>query len=203
MNENKIQGVIQFSPIRSGSTLVFNIIKNIFLKTQKNHSFNYQNNILYFISIRHPYNSIISSALRYNEELNKNNIEKYINEYLKNGGKVLANENLNRDNIILFYYEEFVDDINYIFNIIENKFDINLSIKLKNRLIEELNINNITKISEKYKDFNEYDKNTHIHGNHISKYKGKTDYKELLNEELINILKNKSDLNKIIEKYYS
>lgn len=202
MYERKIQGVIQFSPIRSGSTLVFNIIKNIFLKTQKKHNFNYENNILYFISIRHPYNSIISSALRYNEELNKNNIEKHINEYLKFGGKVLADENLNRDNIVLFYYEKFIDDINYIFNIIENKLNINLSINLKNKLIEELDINSIIKYSEKYNGFKEYDKNNHIHGNHISKYKGKTDYKELLNEELINILKNNSDLNKIIEKYY-
>ncbi len=203
MNEIRIKEVIEFSPIRSGSTLLYNILKKIFNKVDKSHYFNYKNNILYFISIRHPYNSIISSALRYNEELNKNNIEKHINEYLKNGGKVLANENLNRDNIILFYYEEFVDDINYIFNIIEKKFDINLHIDLKNRLIEDVNIDNMTKISEKFKDFNEYDKNTHIHGNHISKYKGKTDYKELLNEELINILKNNSDLNKIIEKYYS
>ena len=63
--------LIQFSPIRSGSTLVFNILQFLGKKSKKEHDkYIYRDNNKYIVTIRHPYNSIISSIMRYNKEIN-------------------------------------------------------------------------------------------------------------------------------------
>ena len=59
---------------------------------------------------------------------------------------------------------------------------------------------------EKILEFSNYElnnKETHIHGNHISKYKGKTNWEDLLTEEQVQFLESFEGLNQIIQKYYS
>ena len=57
--------IIQFSPIRSGSTLIYNYLLELGYKARKSHLYKNNNKNYYIITIRHPYNSIISSILRY------------------------------------------------------------------------------------------------------------------------------------------
>ena len=58
--------IIIFSCPRTGSTLVYNLVKEVFdtYTVEKIHKIDkFDNEILYIIPIRHPYNSIISIGL--------------------------------------------------------------------------------------------------------------------------------------------
>lgn len=200
INYNKI---VQFSPIRSGSTLVYNILKNIFVdeKIEKMHNFKYRKGFFYVIAIRHPYNSIISSILRYGLKINEETIEKQLNQYLENGGNDIINKNLKENNIITFMYQDFKNNFEIIYNKLEEKLNINISSELREKINKLMKIDNVIKIASKFDNFGGFDKNNHIHGNHISKYKGETDYKQILTENQLNILKTNDNLNMIIKKF--
>jgi len=196
--------IFQFSPIRTGSTLVYNILKQIFnVPIIKEHKYSNRKNVYYITTIRHPYNSIISSIMRYNEEINKKTLEKAINEYLEYGGLYLiTNEFINNNKILILKYEDFNNNNIYIINKLCEFFHF----KIKKEYAEKI-INNFSKdiVLDKisgFKDFNEYCEDTHLHGNHINKYKGNTDYKKILSPELIDILNKNIDLQKIINHYY-
>lgn len=195
--------IIQFSPIRSGSTIVYNIIKELTLnniKVSKEHTlFKINENILYIITIRHPYNSIISYLMAFKKDINDDNLIDAIDIYLNNGGKSLLNINVENENILILYYIKFINNHKYIYDILIEK------LKLKNTInnidYNKFKIENIIKIISKFETFHEYDKETHFHGCHISKYKGETDYKKILNETQIKILNNNKILNEIILKF--
>jgi tRNA G10 N-methylase Trm11 len=201
------------SPIRSGSTLVYNIIKKIFTNKQiiKLHSFLYNPEWFYFITIRHPYNSIISTLLKNtskkdNKRFSKKNLNLAINEYIKSMNTFLLKTDFN--NVIILKYEKFHENYDYIFDRLQRK--LNIIIVNREQIIEDLSINNVKKYINDFnkknnleEDFKNYDKTTHFHSNHISKYNGKTDYKKILKNqpELLNILKSNSMLNMFIKKF--
>ncbi len=196
--------IMQFGVIRSGSTLVYNILRHLFERVYKTHSVNYNENDLYILTIRHPYNCIISSILRFNQEINLENLQKHIDIFfdLNSGARYMLDLEIDKPNIILMYYEDFVDNNDYIFDTLIRKLNIKIDDDFRNKIKQTTCIENVKKISNNLGDFGTWDINTHIHGNHISKFNGKTDYKELLNEEEINLLKSNDNLNKLIDKFY-
>lgn len=195
--------ITQFSPIRSGSTLLYNIIRELENNCIKQHKYTYNKNNNYIITIRHPYNSIISSCLRLNLEINNKNLINHINKYIKNGGSCIANNDLNKPNICILFYEKFNNNYDYIFDSLELFFNKKYKDEKKKNICKKFSIENVKKIISKYNNFEEYDRVTHLHGNHISKYNGETNYKEILNDEQIKILEDNKILQKIINKYYS
>ena len=66
---------IQFSPIRSGSTLIYNYLKELNKNPYKIHYYTYNKNNKYIITIRHPYNSIISKLNIFNEEITETSLK--------------------------------------------------------------------------------------------------------------------------------
>lgn len=196
----KSKNIIQFSPIRSGSTLVYNILRE-FSNVRKTHNISVKNGQLYVITYRHPYNCIISSLLRNEKKINSLNIKSEISEYLKNGGKDLLENDLLKKNILLLQYEEFFNNYEVIYNKLENFLNINIDENKKIELSKKYHITNVKKMTNKYKTFKEYDKTTHLHGKHISEYDGQTDYKKILSENDIYSLKENKSLNEIIKKF--
>ena len=81
-------------------------------------------------------------------------------------------------------------------------FDEKYGDDIRNEIKIKFSIENVKKITEKYKTFAEYDSVTNWHGNHISSYNGETDFNNLLNKEELNILKQNNTLTKIIDKFY-
>ena len=120
MNFNNI---IIFSPPRTGSTLVYNIFKSVFTDKviTKTHDFVYNINDLFVVTIRHPYNCILS-ILMCNEETtdpvnNNNNLTNATNNFMKYGGKDYINNITNIltcKNIIVLNYDKFIHNYDYI-----------------------------------------------------------------------------------------
>ena len=88
-----------------------------------------------------------------------------------------------------------------IYNKLEKFLNINIDENKKIELSKKYHITNVKKITNKYKTFKEYDKTTHLHGKHISEYDGQTDYKKILSENDIYVLKENKSLNEIIKKF--
>lgn len=197
--------IIQFSPIRSGSTLVYNYLLELGYEPTKKHNYIYSNKNQYIITIRHPYNSIISSILRYEQDINVTTIKNQIDEYLRIGGEYLVTNNFTGNNHCILFYENFLNNHDLILNELELFFNKTFKSELKQKIKYKLEINNVksTIIKNGYTKFSSYDRKTHFHGKHISEFNGEIDYKKILNKDELNVLEKNKKLSIIIQKYYN
>ena len=78
--------------------------------------------------------------------------------------------------------------MDFLLNSIENYFNININQNKRAELKKKYKILNVKDSLEKFKSFNEFDEQTHFHGNHISKYLGTPNYyKNLLPQTIKDI----------------
>jgi hypothetical protein len=139
-------------------------------------------------------------------KITEHDIELYTDMYLREGGESMSNQDMKRKNILIMFYEEFRNNFENIFKCLEVFLKDNHLIKghidqdKKDIINSTLNIDSVYKICSKYKTFEEYD-SSGWHGNHISKYKGDTNFRKLLTNKQISILQRNNILNKIISKF--
>ena len=196
-------------PIRSGTTLVFNIINeiienlNLNIEVIKGHRWDieHQNkNSLYIVCCRNPYDSMISFLEIYDLPYNINNFKKACIEIEK--GVKWALDNISETNFLFLNYNKFTNNYTYIFDFFEKKTDIKVTLELYNKIFHKFNINNVKKSISKFKSFQEYDTKNHFHGKHISKFNGNTKYKNILDSETITTIKSENPLfEKFIEEF--
>lgn len=185
--------IIQYSPVRSGSTLLYNILKMIFIdNVYKAHHLEdpNKNNIRYIMTtFRHPFDCVISLTQINTIKPSFEDYKKNVSVYLKNGGNNMFDnfqKVLTHKKIIWFKYEDFVNDFEYIFNKIQKETKMEIIEKKRKEIEDILNIEKVNKYIQKFKDFSEYDRNSHFHGNHISKDKGEINrYRKYLSEDQI------------------
>ena len=188
----------QFSPIRTGSTLIYNFIKKCGRPVSKLHNLEGVSSSV-VSTIRHPYNSIISAILRLEKPIDFPSLKYCTNEYLGHGGIDFLN--LPNKSIVL-RYEDFTQYPLDAFSFLNQKLNLGKTSEELESLVEELSLDNMLKIQNQHENFYTWDKDTKIHGNHISKYRGKTNWKEILTSSQIEYLQTITELNQIIEKYY-
>jgi len=207
-NYNK---VMQISPHRTGSTLVYNILRYLFedgrnlsssgfnnknhkvIKSHVTYHFNFDREI-YFVTIRDPLESFYSwctaHSIKENDEKFISHIEediecwKEINSLLKKKKKV-----------VVLRYEEFVKDTNIIFDAIEKAFSINIDKSDKDFLTKTLSKENVLAFSKQIPSFSRADPCTNIHGKHIQE-------KTIINTSLQNAIKKRLlTCNKIFRRW--
>tara|TARA_B110000459_G_C16459700_1_gene424587 strand:+ start:30 stop:671 length:642 start_codon:yes stop_codon:yes gene_type:complete len=183
--------IIQFSPQRSGSTLVFNILKDLFPTrvVLKVHNYNLDDkNFPTVITYRHPYDSIASLFLKDQITPTDEVIEDYIKQFREGGWNDFFDQ-IETSKILFLRYEDFCHDFDFVLNSFEDYFNISISENKRVRLKNKYKILNVKKNIEKFKDFSEYDEVSLFHGNHISKFSGNpSTYKKLFSKNQIKIL---------------
>lgn len=185
--------IIQFGPIRSGSTLVYNILRetyplNSVLKRHKitNSKCNQYKTV---VTYRNPLDSLASSFKKDNVLITEKNILIKIEELKNNGLNDLVTIFENRS-ILKLKYEDFYNDINMIFDRLEIYFDKPISRGHREKIIKKYDIKNVLLLTKGYKDFSQYDKISHFHGNHISESKGKPNsFEQLFNKTELALVK--------------
>jgi len=182
--------VAQFSPPRSGSTLVYNLLREIFPKKKifKVHTLR---NMCFELNVvatyRHPLDCIASSIIRYDKQPTEEEIQRQIKIFNQPLRNLLTAKKM--DNILMLKYERFLNDFEYIFKNFEQFFNINISAPQREKLIAEYKIENVEK-KLSGGGFANMDKKTQLHGNHISKYKGASGYyARFFSEDQIDFLK--------------
>jgi len=216
------QTIYILSPPRSGRTVVWNIVKKAFPQKTvllRKGAISFNDDDLYVIVLRHPFNTIMSTLNSGEMPINDSTLKKCTYIYLNSGGAFISSIDVKRENIILLFYEDFVDNLEHILT----KMEADAS---NTEIVEEFRIENVI---EKSKTMKKEDFITWLHDprgltseskaaplgnmktmvenktfvkNKVSKYKGKTNYKDLLTNEQIEKLNNNMVLKKIIDTFY-
>ena len=192
--QKKRNKIIQFSPPRSGSTLVTNILKEIFPSKTilKTHVCNEEiSQYPVVVTYRHPLDCIASSIQAYELSPTDSVIEDKILGFERYGiWEILKIKN--SSNVLMLQYEIFFNNFEVIYSGIEDFFNINIPLDKKNEITQKYDVNKIKTFIDKagLSSFQEYDNSSLWHGNHISKYQGKPGYyKDFFTREQIEYLK--------------
>ena len=185
--------IIVFGPPRSGTTLVYNILKDIFPKRNVEHRHTYRKKDEKFPTVvvyRHPLDCITSSILRYQLKPTQEVIQQQILEFENNDiWKVI--EVKDNKNILMLKYEDFVHNFEIVFNAAEKFFNIKIYSDIRKLINERYNINSVEKITGKMETYKEMDRKTLFHGKHFNINKGEPNYhKNFLKEDQIVYLSN-------------
>lgn len=181
LKENYI--IQQLGPYRTGSTLIYNILKYLFEDKAISGLESYKHKVVKFhqypigfyrhlkmknikpfivITIRHPLNSAASII----------NIDENIDLYhLRDQYTSIYDNTINLfdpNDFICLFYEDFENNFHYIFNKIEAFFKVKIPKKEKRFILKTFNKNVVQKHIKHLNGHNEWHPQTHFHGNHIS-----------------------------------
>ena len=202
--------ITQFSPVRSGSTLVYNVLRTVFphaARITKTHNLpantadprpgshpclgslvttmRQSGTLVIITTMRHPYNSILSICFRRGHPLKPKYIQSAIREYLTYGGRDMLVHP--RPNSVL-RYERFASNTPEAFAYLLHALGIDDDMGDDKAKLQRFHIRHMHKLSKQLKTFDKVDPHTNIHGKHIGPYKGQTDYRTLLTTEQIQSL---------------
>lgn len=171
--------IIQFSPVRSGSTLIFNILQEIFpnryIKKEHGVREKYKRYRM-VVSYRNPLDCIVSSLTLRQVRPTLEILEERVRHFNQQGGEALLKVR-NWDNVLLLKYENFVNDFEYIYENFEDYFNIVITQDMRSELTDKYKIDSVKKILPSGDDFHaNYDEETKWHAKHISHYKGQPEY---------------------------
>lgn len=189
LGENKI---IQYSPPRTGSTLVYNILREVFPDNKIEKTHNYEDKFSKYpvvVSYRHPLDSIASSIQRYGRTPSDEEIMVQIQEFNKTGiWDILKIRRY--PNVLMLKYEEFYSNHDYIYDRLEKFFSISIPAEQRRNISSQFNIDAVDGMVREFDNFQTYHKVTQLHGRHISKYKGEAFYyKDFFNPQQVEYLK--------------
>lgn len=117
--------IIQFSPGRSGSTLIWNILKEFYPNVLKVHNLRYSPNAKFISTIRDPRDILKSRLLIYEKPITHENIDIEINLMIKHGLQDLLIIK-GKTNVLVLKYENFWNNYDYIFDHLEQFLNINI-----------------------------------------------------------------------------
>jgi hypothetical protein len=166
--------VIQFSPVRTGSTLIFNILRDIFPdKTiKKAHKYDKHYASLYTVcTVRHPLDCIASLLKIKKTGPTLAAIEAAIHDFDQSGMQDLRRVAA-QPNSVIFQYEQFMADMAVVYNGLEKAFGITISKDQRRTLSEKHSIESTLKTTRQLGEFFNWDPLTMLHGDHISETRG-------------------------------
>lgn len=170
--------VIQFSPVRTGSTLIYNLLREILpgKTVVKVHTYSsHYRNVALVATYRHPLDCIASLIQVAGKKPDDDEVLKAADTYDKNGGNDILILKKHPHHLI-FRYEIFVDDLTSVYDSIERYFDVIIKPNLREQLSHKYSIDEASKIAAKQESFTAWDPATKLHGNHISRFRGRPAY---------------------------
>lgn len=182
--------IIVFSAPRTGSSLVYNLFRFLFEDGSKifSHHFDFnqdrlvlkthkiadldlveEDNVLYIFTIRNPLNACISNYRICPRKITDNRAfaEQLIN---KHRNYLILSEKMKNDgmNVVLLKYEDFTDNLDYLFDYIENHFQISIDSMDKVLMKKGYSKENICFCTRNLADFKEFLPYSGFHGRHVN-----------------------------------
>jgi hypothetical protein len=140
------------------------------------------------ISVRDPRDSISSSIQRYKKEPTIDVVKEQIKEFKEHGMQQVLDV-CERGNVLVLKYEDFAFNIDKLFSEVELFMGESVTKRKKRYIKDAFAIENMDRKSKALGDFENYDKSDHIHGRHISQFKGKVGYyQNFLSIEMIDVI---------------
>ncbi len=188
--------IIQCSPPRTGSTLLWNILRIGYPRKRvlKTHGLNdLPRPMIRFppivMSVRNPLDMISSSILRYRTAPSRENVCKQIKEIDERGiWDTLKYKD--EANVLILKYEEFSNDFDHAFSRIEAFLRATIRDDRKETIRRTFSLAAVEKKSLALGSFQKFDVEDQIHGNHISEFRGARNYyHQVLEEAEIEIIR--------------
>jgi hypothetical protein len=190
--------IIQFSPPRTGSTLLWNILRHAVPQRRvlKTHSLKAKylkeyNNVKIIISVRDPVDSISSSIQRYGQVPTDDLVVDHIKRF-ERYGILQVMEVKDYSNVTILRYEDFAFDWAYLFESLENSLGCVINQDVQRFCVSNYRLERVAQKAKALGDFGNIDSKDQIHGKHISKFRGRVGYgRDYLSPEQIDLI-NKS-----------
>lgn len=174
--------ILQYSPPRTGSTLLWNTLRHSFPKHRvvKEHSLpkefgNPLFRALIICSVREPLDALASAALVTYTEPSMQSADTLIADFDRSGIWDVPRVQKSKRRLIL-KYEDFAFDFGYLFQQIETFMEIKLSDPIKATIRNEYSLKAVQRKASAFEGFEQYDQVNQIHGNHISRFEGRAGY---------------------------
>jgi len=183
--------ILQYGIPRSGTTVIWQILHEIFPKYDviKTHSFK-NLKCKAVITVRDFRDVLVSQFMTDREKKNKMQcldlnkklfkskeitspifskiiIKKYSIRIEKEEKTLQKYIDIYGNNCLCLRYEKFFENFKYIFDNLENFFNISIKNKQQELIKYKCNLKNNKRVSDMLEDFNQWDINTLIHGHHI------------------------------------
>ncbi len=199
------------TPPRTGSTLVYNVLRFLFENDDhkpwdgnfwnlivKSHGDPFlRSDVIYITTIRDPVEACLSQYRVYCSQKKKilpiEVLYQIVHEQLRSF-KHLEKLVSNKMRLIILEYEEIVDDLRFLFSILESKFNITIDPRDKDFLQRALSKENVIKNAEKMGAFASVDDFSLIHGSHIDRGEQSKDLQELIRIEILERLSDQPNL---------
>ncbi len=186
--------VLQFSPPRTGSTLVWNVLRELFpgRRIKKKHSLKKTRLGPFCLpivcTVRHPLDAMASSIQCQELPKTDESIDMLRKEFDLAMRSVL---DIRTDShALILKYEQFSNDHEYLFNELECFFGINIDSHKRQGICDKYNVKKVKEKTEQMGDFDNWNKKDHFHGRHVSKFNGASGYyREFFTQEQICRLK--------------
>jgi hypothetical protein len=219
---NEYKKICVNSPSRVGSTLIFNVLKILFDNDEvlsspgkmhywennnlpdaqnvlvfKSHSFmDFDSSTVVFCPVRNPIDTCFSifrvtQGNKKDQNIDEDHLVKVVNFYL---GQMHGVQNLiKQNNCILLKYEDFVDNLDFIFHKCEDVFNIKIQDVDKNLIKQILSRENVMLSIKDFKDFSACDETTYFHGLHINASEFSPEQEVVIKEKIKEQLSEKFD----------
>jgi hypothetical protein len=180
--------IIQFSMPRTGSTLVHQVLVNMYPDHDvvKAHEWKKEYNNLKVVSTYRDLRAVLISNWRISanpkiaDKIPRAAIDGFLSIIKRNSSKYI--KYLNNNNVIMLKYEDFSTNFEFIFESLEGFFGTKFSEEVKQNAVKNCSFDAHKKIADKMGHWNNWDRKTMIHGNHL--YSNKPDaWKDFLTEE--------------------
>lgn len=172
-----MKSIFIFSLPRSGSTLIFNLISEIFPNSKiiKSHNIglrfklSFSKKIIVYRNIYESFNSFLIFKNKY-RRLSISEFDILYSEFINQGIDDL-NKIKNLSNIMLLNYKNFYNNYEYVYNKCEDYFDIKINKEKRSFLNQKYNL---IDIYHRYKSKSyKYIDDNNFHGSHVSSDLGK------------------------------
>jgi hypothetical protein len=186
------RNITQYSMPRTGSTLIRRILDELFTNVTSRHpplrKPSIHNDGILVISCRYPLDVFVSVVrISGASGLDDSTLNHYLPSLEAQYRLYFHDLSLFKNDKVKLKYEKFWNNYDYIFDRLENFFDLQISQKKRKHINHVCGIKNTKKIQGALEGFNDTDEKTKIHGDHIATPEP-FGYKKILTERQISFL---------------
>lgn len=184
--------VIQLSPVRTGSTLIYNILRESFpgKVIDKAHTYSrHYKHLPIVATVRNPLDCVASILLSKEKPINDANLRWAVDELTQQGGSDIT-ELSNHQSCLFLRYEDFVSNYEAVFDAFERFFEATIPADRRAIITANNNLDRAMAIASSQRNFTNWDEVTKIHGKHISVFQGRPLYhQEVFTQPQLDLLR--------------